>query len=143
MKIYSKKTFWSGMFFLVISIIFIFLLINQFGEVSNGKIIKNSIYLLLSMLFGFASIRQSLSYEKTREAEKENDEREELINLKSSSTAINIVSIISWIFMAVSIILWYKTRAEGTVGMIVAFGIMFGISLFSRIFAYIYYNKKI
>lgn len=143
MKIYNKKSFWIGIFFLIASLIFMTLLVIQLNDISNGKIIQNSIYSLLSIAFAYLFIRESLSYEKTKEAKKENDEREEFVNLKSSNASINIIQIISGLLMAVSIIIWYMTNIDSLIGMIIAFGLVFNLSVLIKLFTYVYYNKKI
>lgn len=141
-KIYSKRIFWIGVFFLALSLAYMILLIMRFNDISNGKVIKDSIYTLFTMLIGFSSIKQSLSYKETRQAEKENDEREELINLKSSNASIKIIEIVCLVLMVSCIVLWYRTKAQGLLSMVVAFGLVFQISLILQMFTYIYYNKK-
>lgn len=142
-KIYNKKSLWFGLFFLVVSLIFIALLTIQFNDMSNGKIISYSIYIVLSLLFGFNFIQESLSYKKTKKANQEQDEREELVKLKSASASIIIIQLASFILLIVAIIVWYLSRINILIGAVVAFGLIFNLTLFSQLVTYLYYNKKI
>ena len=141
-KIYSKSSFWVGIFFALSSFVFLVLLTLQSEDMTTGEIIKNSIFALLGLLFGFSFIRQSLKDEDTIPAKKESTEREILINFKSAKIALKIVENISLVFMFSSIILWQFNKSDTLIGAIVAFGLIFNISIFSKLFFSIYYNKK-
>lgn len=134
-KIYNKKTFWIGIVFAVISLVYIALIVNKIGDVDSSLIIKHSLYSLVSMILSFFFIRQSSKLQ-------EKDQREEEINQKSYKASMRIIQVISWLAMIISIVTWYISKVDGIIGMILAFGIMFNISLFAEPIAYIYYDRK-
>ncbi|WP_062472441.1 hypothetical protein [Jeotgalibaca dankookensis] len=141
-KIYNKKVFWSGILFSTISLGYLILLVTRFSKINSGDIIKYIIYGSLAMIFGFSAIRQSLNYDATKKAKQENDEREKFIDLKASDKAINLIQVACFILMFLSAFIWHKTRIDGYIGMIVAFGLMFKLSLILPIFTYFYYDKR-
>lgn len=134
-RIYNKKTFWIGLIFAVISLVYIALIVSKIGDVDSSLIIKHSLYSLVSMILSFFFIKQSSKSQ-------EKDEREEIINKKSYKASIRTIQVISWLAMIISIITWYITKVDGIIGMILAFGIMFNVSLFAEPVAYIYYDRK-
>lgn len=142
-KIYNKTTFWLGLFFLLLSLVYIIELIFSFESMSGGKIFKTLISLVFTTVVGFWSVQESLSHKRTKEAEQEKDERKELVTLKSANASIIITQTGSFILMIAAIIVWYVSGVDGFIGVVIAFGVMLNLSLFSQIFTYLYYNKKI
>lgn len=147
-KIYNKKTFCLGLFFLLLSLVSLTELIFFFDSMNVGKILKNFIYLVFNTFVGFWSVQESLSYKQTKRAEQEKDEREELVNLKSANASIIIIQITSLILVIVAVIVWYLGRIDGLIGAAllgsaVAFGIVFILTFFSQLVTYLYYYNKI
>ena len=60
-KIYNKKTFWLGIFFLLLSLVFVMELIFLFDSMSGGRILKTFVYLVFTRIAGFLSVQESLS----------------------------------------------------------------------------------
>lgn len=146
-KIYNKKTFCLGMFFLLLSLVSLTELIFSFDSMSVGKILKNFIYLVFSTFVGFWSVQESLNYKQTKRAEQEKDEREELVNLKSANASIIIIQIASFILVIVAVIVWYLGKIDGLIGAAligsaVAFWIIFILTFFSQLVTYLYYYNK-
>lgn len=142
-KIYNRSTFWLGIFFLVLSLVSVIELIFFFNSMSGGKILKIFIYLVFTTTVGFWSVQDSLSYKRTKKAEQEKDEREELVNLKSDHTTIIIIQIVSFILTITATIVWYLSNVNEIIFVVIAFGLIFNLTLFSKLFTYLYYNKKI
>ncbi|MGO1580189.1 MAG: hypothetical protein ACTHWZ_02115 [Peptoniphilaceae bacterium] len=138
-KIYDKKRFFYGIVFATMSIIYLLFVVfdHKLSEIS----IKNFIYLILLSCLSFFYINQALSPEIDK-ISKEDKEKEELIDFKASSLALKIINILSLILMFLFIFLWYKTKVQELLGMILSFGIIFNLSLFLPFFTYIYYHKK-
>jgi hypothetical protein len=142
-KIYNRSTFWLGIFFLVLSLVSVIELIFFFNSMSGGKILKIFIYLVFTTTVGFWSVQDSLSYKRTKKSEQEKDEREELVNLKSDHTTIIIIQIVSFILTIAATIVWYLSNVNEMIFVVIAFGLIFNLTLFSKLFTYLYYNKKI
>jgi hypothetical protein len=142
-KIYNRSTFWLGIFFFVLSLFSVIELIFFFNSMGGGKILKIFIYLVFTTTVGFWSVQESLSYKRTKKAEQEKDEREELVNLKSDHTTITIIQIVSFILMVAGTIVWYWSNVNELIFIVIAFGLIFNLILFSKLFTYLYYNKKI
>lgn len=142
-KIYNRSTFWLGIFFWVLSLFSVIELIFFFNSMGGGKVLKTFIYLVFTTTVGFWSVQESLSYKRTKKAEQEKDEREELVNLKSDHTTITIIQIVSFILMVAGTIVWYWSNVNELIFIVIAFGLIFNLILFSKLFTYLYYNKKI
>ncbi|AEB29885.1 hypothetical protein CAR_c11930 [Carnobacterium sp. 17-4] len=147
-KIYNKKTFWLGIFFLLLSLVSVRELIFFFDSMSGGEIVKVLMHLVFDTFVGFWLVQESLSYKQAKRAEQEKDEREELVNLKSANASIIIIQIASFILVIVAVIVWYLGRINGLIGAAligsaVAFGIVFILTFFSQLVTYLYYYNKI
>ena len=142
-KIYNKKTFWLGIFFLLLSLVFVMELIFLFDSMSGGRILKTFVYLVFTTIAGFLSVQESLSYKLSKEAEQEKDEREELVNLKSDHASIIIIQTVSFVLMVAATIVWYLSNVNELIFVVISFGLIFNLTLFSQIATYLYYNKKI
>lgn len=142
-KIYSKKTFWFGIFLLTLSFSSIILLLVRFDDMNGIRILKSLINLVLTTIIGFGFVQESLSYKQTKEAEQEQDEREEFITLKSDHASLIMIQIASFILMVAAIIIWNISKVNELIFVVIAFALIFNLTLFSKLFTYLYYNKKI
>ncbi len=92
---------------------------------------------------GFWSVQESLSYKRTKKAEQEKDEREELVDLKSDHATITVIQIVSFILAVAATIVWYLSNVNELIFVVIAFALIFNLTLFSKLATYFYYNKKI
>lgn len=142
-KIYNKKTFWLGIFFLLLSLVSVIELIFFFDSMSGGRILKTFVYLVFTTITGFLSVQESLSYKISKEAEQEKDEREKIVNLKSDHASIIIIQTVSFVLMIAANIVWYLSNVNELIFVVISFGLIFNLTLFSQLATYLYYNKKI
>ncbi|MCY6958456.1 hypothetical protein [Clostridium brassicae] len=90
-RIYNKKKFWSGIVFLILAAISIPCTITRFNNLNTLRIIKSVVLDTFCILFGVTEVYRSLSSKCTKEDEQNDDERENLINMKSKSRAFDII----------------------------------------------------
>ncbi|MCY6370648.1 hypothetical protein [Clostridium ganghwense] len=142
-KIYNTKGFWSGIVSLCLAMVGMFFLIpSYYNDMKMAKMIKSIIGIILLLAIGFTSINRSLDYKKTREDEQQDDEREKFIVLKASQTSLKITQYFCCALMIILMIVWYFTKINGIIGMIVGLGIIWNISIFSDMIAYFYHDKR-
>ncbi|WP_058486467.1 hypothetical protein [Defluviitalea phaphyphila] len=138
MKIYHKRNFLSGLFYTLLAITLITLNIVQEFK------IKTFIISILGLLFGIRTIIGSMSRELTKkDIIDELDERNQLINLKSSSKSFRLTQNINFVIMIIFFIAAKIYNSDML--FYITFGLTFSyaISLVTEIFTTIYYEHRI
>lgn len=141
-KIYNKKKFWSGIAFLVIASVSIPGTILRFGDIDILRSIKYIIMDIFCVLFGVIELYRSLSSKCTKEDMKNDDERENYINMKSQSSAFKILFIICIAITMLSVIGLAVTENIMLVGFFIGIGIVPTIMVIIEMGSYVYHNKR-
>ncbi|MBB6698348.1 hypothetical protein [Clostridium algidicarnis] len=141
-RIYNKKKFWSGIFFLLLVSISIPHTIMKFNDLSALRIIKSIILDFFCILFGVTEVLRSLSSKCTKEDEQNDDERVNLVNMKSKTSAFNITLFICATVSILSIIAWGLTKNEVYLGILSCFGIIITIMFIAEMSSYFYHDKR-
>ncbi|MBU3186841.1 hypothetical protein [Clostridium estertheticum] len=141
-KIYNKKKFWSGIVFLLLALISIPDTITHFHNLSALRNTKSIIVDIFCILFGVTEVWRSLSRKCTKEDDKNDDERINLVNMKSESSAFKITLFTCATVLILSMIAWRVTKNEVFLGIICCFGMTISIMFISEISSYFYYDKR-
>ncbi len=141
-KIYNKKKFWSGIVFLLLAAISIPGTITHFNNLDVLRIIKYIIIDTFCILFGVTEVYRSLSNKCTKEDEQNDDERENLITMKSKSSAFNITFFICATITILSAIALGVTKNNVWGGIFIGIGIIPTIMIIVEISSYFYYDKR-
>lgn len=135
MKIYNKKTFLAGVFWLILGVS---LLIAGIFEAFT---LKRVLLLLAAFLFAFGSLRRSTSRKMSLEDKREAlDERNQWIEQKSKSLALNIMQGGTFVLMFVCLIVGSLHQENLLLGMGLGMGFCFSLSLFAEMGATLYYE---
>ena len=138
MKIYNKSNFFLGLFFILLGIAILIV------SVLKGFDLKGTIIMLLCWSYGFGDITRSLSARMSKEDKiDELDERNNLIKIKSRSTAFLCSEIICAVCLMVCMLGHSLIGEVLSVPMVIAFGIMLSAMLLLELFTAVYYDKKI
>lgn len=138
MKIYNKKSFVEGIFMLVLgSLILAMDLINHTFE------LKGAVIIIALYFFGGGLVIRSLSLKFAKEDKLEKmDERNQLIELKTKSKAFRVTQTISFLLMLAFLVGGKISGHEGFIFMGIGLAVSFPISMFSEVFAYMYFEDK-
>lgn len=139
MRIYNKKGFASGIFMVFLGSI------NLIYDVIDDSIeTKGMVLTTVLLLFGVDSIMRSLSEKMAREDRQEDaDEKNHLVELKSKSKSFQLTQGLSFLLMLILLVAGKISGFEGAISMAVGMAFVYAISMFSEIFTYIYYSRKI
>ena len=141
-KIYNKKGFFSGVFFLILAVIYVILLIINPHGINSITNIKSILFAILSVLIGAGQIYRSMDNKCTKEDFHNDDERNRLVVLKTESSAYKItfnISIALTLLLAIAI---GVTKNDDFIGILVGVAIMPTIMIISYICANFYHNKR-
>ncbi|WP_252250651.1 hypothetical protein [Clostridium sp. ZBS13] len=141
-KIYNKKNFYSGIVFLLLSLILITFTIIRFSELDLFKIIQYIMTDTFCILFGIAEIYRSLSSKCIKEDKKNYDEREFWVKIKSRSSAFNITFYICIIMTIICMIGLALTKNILLGGILIGIGIVPIIMIISEIGSNFYHDKR-
>ncbi|MCB8818886.1 hypothetical protein [Desulfosporosinus shakirovi] len=151
MKIYNKKGFWSGIFFLLVAVAYIILLINDPHDMNTVSNVKSIFFAILCVLFGVSQVYRGLDSKRTKEDEQNDDERKKLVTLKAESTAFRITFNIFLVLTALLILAIGVTKYNGLMdvtiynsllGIFVGVAIVPSIMVIAIIGANIYHDKR-
>lgn len=144
MRIYNKKRFIIGILFLGLFAISVVTLLNQFNNRSTINIIKSIVTSLLSLFIGLNLFYTSINKEENKKADiEEIDERNKLIELNASNLVNKILTYLFWIIEFLFVLLWYKTKVDELLIVVVVFGFLISMKLVLDITTLIYYERKI
>ena len=141
-RIYNKTKFNSGILFLLVAL---FSGIATFLNASNMDMIKISlriIFIIVSLSFAGTEIYRSLNKECTKKDLQENDEREQMLNIKSKSAAFTATFTICFIIIAAMIIILALTRNIIFMGMLIGIGLVPLIMVITEIAGYLYHDSR-
>lgn len=138
MKIYNKRSFVKGVLVLALGTLLIITELIKHTVELKGAVLTAALYLM-----GGGLIIRSLSRKFAKEDRLEQqDERNQLIELKSKSKAFQLMQIISFCLM-LGLIVMGKVSGEKIL-IAVGVGLAFAhvISMFAELFTYMYYEGK-
>ena len=136
MKIYNKKNFRYG---LGMTILGVLMLLTSLWK---GFDVKGTVILALCLFLGIGLMLRSLSRDMSREDRiAELDERNKMVEQRAKSRALGIVEMVCFVCILVSIV-GMRVMEEFFSGMLVAFGLLFTVMLFTELVTLLYYNKK-
>lgn len=141
-KIYNKKSFWGGVGFLLLAVLYIILMINHKNSMYSISNIKSILFTIFCVFTGIVQIYRGLDSKSTKEDDQNDDERRKLIILKTESSAYKItfnVSIVLTLLLAITL---RANNRDDLLGILVGVGIMPGIMVISYMFANYYHNKR-
>ncbi|MBZ9626305.1 DUF2178 domain-containing protein [Clostridium sp. FP2] len=141
-KIYNKKKFASGIVFLLLAVISIPNTITRFNDLNALRITKYIILDIFCILFGVIEVYRSLSRQCTKKDEQNDDERVNLVNMKSKTSAFNITLFTCATISLLSMIAWGVTKNEVYLGIICCFGMTISIMFIAEISSYLYHDKR-
>ncbi|MBX4260384.1 hypothetical protein KTC96_22745 (plasmid) [Clostridium estertheticum] len=141
-KIYNKKNFWGGIVFLLLAVISIPGTITDFNNLSALRITKSIILDISCILFGVTQVCRSLSSKCTKEDDQNNDERVNLVNMKSEASAFNITLYICVSILLLSMVAWGKTKSDVFLWICGSFCIFYTIMKITHISSYFYHDKR-
>ena len=141
-KIYNKKKFLSGVAFLLLAAISIPGTIIKFNNLDALINIKHIILDTFCILFGVTKVYRSLNSKCTKEDAKNDDERANLINMKSKSSAFNITFFICVIITIITMIGLSVTKNIMLGGFLIGIGIIPTIMIIAEIGSYFYHEKR-
>lgn len=141
-KIYNKKKFWSGIVFLLLAAISIPGTIIRFNNLDVLRIIKYVLLDIFCILFGVTEIYRSLSSKCTKEDNQNDDERQNLIDMKSKSNAFDIIFFICAVITILSAIVLGVTKNNVWGGIFIGIGIVPTIMMIVELSSYFYYDKR-
>ncbi|MCB2361624.1 hypothetical protein [Clostridium estertheticum] len=141
-KIYNKKKFWSGIVFLLLALISIPDTITHFDNLSTLRNTKSIIVDIFCILFGVTEVWRSLSSKCTKEDDQNDDERVNLVNMKSESSAFKITLFTCTTVLILSMIAWRVTKNEVFLIIICCLGITTSIMFIAVISSYFYHDKR-
>lgn len=146
MKIYGKKRFFSGIFYLIL---FAGYIVSQIISYNRGNedflsITKASILSLILLCFSIGSILTSLSEKANKLADfEEHDERNNLVELKANSLVNKAMFYLYFAVSIIFILLWYKLRIDTLLVPVIIFGLLISINFILNIIAIFYYDRKL
>ncbi|MBD7912049.1 hypothetical protein [Clostridium cibarium] len=139
-KIYNKKKFFSGIIFLLLATFSIPIMrFNDLNALRNTKYIIIDIFCIL---VGIAEVYRSLSIKCVKEDEKNNDEREYLVKMKSKSSAFNITFSICLTITVICMFALALTKNVLLGGIFIGIGIVPAIMIIAEIISFFYYDKR-
>lgn len=135
MKIYHKRHFGSGLFFIVLG------MLNIFACIWTGFDVSGIILIAALLLIGSGLTIRSLSSALSKEDKLEKlDERNQLIELKTKSKAFRLTQGISFGLMLLFLIAGKVTEEMPLLSIGVGLAFAYTISMFTEIFTYLYYE---
>lgn len=142
-RIYNKKGFKLGIFYLLLSFLSTWLLIVRWNELYTIKLVKDVIIMLITYGLGGACLLRSLSLKWSEEdVREEQDERNRLNTLKAQSIAFKISFNSCLVFELLIILLYAKTKIEGLLYGFIAIALLSSLMLITIIASLIYYEEK-
>lgn len=137
MKIYNKKNFRYGLGMTILGILMLL------TSIWKGFDVKGTVILALCLFLGIGLMLRSLSRDMSREDRiAELDERNKMVEQRAKSRALGIVEMVCFVCILVSIV-GMQVMEEFFGGMLVAFGLLFTVMLFTELATLLYYNKKL
>lgn len=138
MRIYNKKGFAWGVFMTGLGVWNLIVLIANRADEPIVFLVP-----FLLFLFGISAIMRSLSKRLAKEDRlTELDERNQLIELKSQSKSFRLTQIITFLLMLALIVMGKVSGDERFLTMGLGLAFAYGISMYTEIFTYIYYENK-
>lgn len=139
LKIYNKKTFYSGVISLILSIIAI--ITTAIKGISLNNLIKSIIIIVFLMMSGVYELHVSLNKKHSIEYEKENDERMQFLELKAKSKVANITFDFSLILTVVCMITLALTHNVLVGGILIGISVIPIMMIVLEIIFLCYYDK--
>jgi hypothetical protein len=141
-KVYNKKQFCIGIVFLLLVSLNIPGFIGCFNNPDTVTIIRYIVTDIFWTLIGVMFVNRSISSKCAKEDNQNNDERENLINIKSKCSAFNITFFVSIAITILSAIVAGITKIYVLVGIVIGAGIVPIIMIFAQLSSYFYYQNR-
>lgn len=141
LKIYNKKTFYSGVISLILSIIAIITTAIKGISLNNLRNFKSIIIIVFLMMSGVYELHVSLNKKHSIEYEKENDERMQFLELKAKSKVANITFDFSLILTVVCMITLALTHNVLVGGILIGISVIPIMMIVLEIIFLCYYDK--
>jgi len=141
-KIYNKKKFFSGIIFLLVATFSVPTTIIRFNDLNALRNTKNIIIDIICILIGITEVYRSLSIKCVEEDEKNNDERENLVKMKSKSSAFNITFSICLTITVICMVALALTKNILLGGIFIGICIVPVIMIIAEISSSFYHNKR-
>ena len=141
LKIYNKKTFYSGVISLILSIIAIITAVIKGISLNNLRDFKAIIIIVFLMMSGLYELHVSLNKKHSIEYEKENDERMQFLELKAKSKVANIIFNFSLILTVICMITLALTHNILVGGILIGISVIPVMMIILEIIFLSYYDK--
>ncbi len=137
MKIYNKKTFSVGIYFIVMAVgLVVLCFINEFKP---NDLVLAGLYALIGVPF----LLRSLSCEKSRKDKlEEREERNRFVALQSSSRSHQITQAGCFVIMVLFFAMSKVSGSAYFIGIGIGAAFCLTVSLFAEMFTKIYYEKR-
>lgn len=137
MKIYNRKKFVSGAFCILLGALLLVTSALRHGSASSWALS------LVLIALGAEELARSLSKTWTREDKLEEwDERNRFIDWNAKSRAFQLTQGISFVLMLAMMAMGKVSGSEGFIYIGVGLAFAWSISMFSELFAHLYYEFK-
>lgn len=141
LKIYNKKTFYSGLISLILSIITIIICVTKGITLNNLSDFKTIVVIAILMMTGLYELHVSLNKKHSIEYEKENDERMQFLELKAKSKVANITFNFSLILTVICMITLALTHNVLVGGILIGISVIPVMMIILEIIFLCYYDK--
>lgn len=150
-KIYNKKGFWSGVVFLLLAVIYIISLINNWNDINSIRNGKSIFFAIICVLIGVVQVYRGMNGKCAKEDAQNDDERKKLVLLKTESSTYKITFNFSLVLTLLLAIAIGVTKSNGVIdaitfnslmGMFIGVAIMPTIMIIAYICANNYHNKR-
>lgn len=139
-KIYNKKDFKSGVFWLLISLVSTVLFVKNLSEMNTLKLVKELILISITYFIGATSLIISLNEKHSKEDKIQ--EKNKFNTLRAESKAFRVSFNACMIFNIIFVLLYIITRIEGLLYAFIGVGLLSTFMLITIIVLTIYYDSK-
>ncbi len=142
MKVYNKKGLILGVVWLIMGLWLLFIRVLE-PENFLPEQIKDVIIALLLIIFGIGSITRAFSERLTQEEKTaDQDERNQMIELKTKRKSFQLTQGICFCLM-LAFFVFGKVSGESILFCVgLGLGFAYAISMFTELFTYFYYERK-
>ena len=139
MRIYNRKNFAFGVFCTLLGAF------NLALDLVTGEwSLYGALLVLLLLFFGVGAIGRSLSPRLSREDKlEERDERNRLVQLRARGLSFQMTQGIVFLLMAGALVAGKLPGAQSFIGIGVGMAFALSIAMFTELFAYFHYEKRL
>ena len=143
MKLYNKKGLLLGLFWFLVGVSGLILELVKPGN-NMAVHIRDIVLFSLLLLFSIRQIVRAFSQTATREdMVEERDERNRLVQLRARGLSFQLTQGIVFLLMAGALVAGKLTGEQSFIGIGVGMAFALSIAMFTELFAYFHYEKRL